>query len=420
MFSGNRNLIRHFFLFWIVLSFFYEGYSQLTISSNGSGGGDWSDTLSWSGYIIPGINDTAIVVSGDLITVDSSNTSVAGLTIEPSATVLQNNNRLSIYGNYLNNGQHTAYGNDRIYFRGLGSLIDGSGTINNTGLIRVYDGDKIFPASANLTFGPGEVRVWNDLTMHNFGDLDFTGLINGRNVGSTWINEAGSRVNVGNNIFYTGSLVANSAGNTVRYYRSTSDINITRTSDSTYHNLEITGSRLKRLTGPTTILGDLTISSRLTTQEWPLDLKGNYSNTSTITADSSYISFSGTGDQSISNAAGETFYGLRVNKTSGSLNLTGNLIVTDSLWMDAGVIECQSNELLLGTSTADSPALIYTDGRIFGKFKRWINNTGIDVLFPTGDASNYSPLVLTFTDLSPGSLSGEYIGSNHGTTGLPL
>ena len=157
MFSGSRNLIRHFFLFWIVLSFFHEGYSQIIISSNGSGGGDWSDTLSWSGYIIPGISDTAIIVSGDLITVDSSNTSVAGLTIEPSATVLQNNNRLSIYGNYLNNGQHTAYGTDRIYLHGVGSLIDGSGTVNNTGRIRVYDGDKVFPASANLTFGPGEV-----------------------------------------------------------------------------------------------------------------------------------------------------------------------------------------------------------------------------------------------------------------------
>ena len=154
--GGSRKLIRHIFLFWIILSLVHEGYSQATISSNGSGGGDWSDTLSWSGYIIRDINDTAIIVSGDLITVDSSNTFVAGLTIEPSATVLQNNNRLSIYGNYLNNGQHIAYGNDRIYFQGVGSLIDGSGTINNTGRIRVYDGDKVFPASASLTFGPGE------------------------------------------------------------------------------------------------------------------------------------------------------------------------------------------------------------------------------------------------------------------------
>ena len=92
--------------------------------------------------------------------------------------------------------------------------------------IRVYDGDKIFPASANLTFGPGEVRVWNNLTIYNYGDLDFTGVINGRNAGSTWINEAGSRVNVGYIIFSTGSLVANSSGNTVRYYRSTGDIYI--------------------------------------------------------------------------------------------------------------------------------------------------------------------------------------------------
>ncbi|MCD4710077.1 MAG: hypothetical protein K8R52_04470, partial [Bacteroidales bacterium] len=125
MLTGSRNLIRRIFLFCIILLLFQEGYSQVTVWSSGSGGGDWSDTLSWSGYIIPGIGDTAVIVSGDISTVDSSNASVAGLIIEPSALVLQNNNRLSIYGNYLNNGQHIAYGNDRIYFRGAGSLIDG-------------------------------------------------------------------------------------------------------------------------------------------------------------------------------------------------------------------------------------------------------------------------------------------------------
>ncbi|MCP4312008.1 MAG: hypothetical protein GY790_12150, partial [Bacteroidetes bacterium] len=283
-------------------------FSQLTIWSNASGGGDWSDTICWSGYVIPGITDTAIIVSGDIVTVDSSNASVAGLVIESSAQVLHNNNRLSIYGNYLNNGQHVAYGNDRIHFRGVGTLIDGTGTINNTGLIRVYDGDKIFPASASLSFGPGEVRVWSNLTMTNYGNLNFTGLINGQNGGSTWINEAGSRVDAGITIFSTGSLVVNSAGNTVHYYRTGADFNLTRTNDSSYYNLEISGNRLKRITGPTTILGDLSIQSRLTTQEWPIDLKGNYTNTSTITSDSSRISFTGTGDQSLSNAAGETFY----------------------------------------------------------------------------------------------------------------
>jgi hypothetical protein len=415
-----RNIRSRVFVFLCLLLIPAGLFSQVTIWSNASGGGDWSDTLSWAGYVIPGISDTAVIVSGDVITVDSSNTSVAGVVIEPSAQILQNNNNLSIYGDYLNHGQHIAYGNDRIYFRGAGTLIDGSGVVNNTGRLRILDGDKTFPASADLTFGPGEVRVGSNLTATNYGNLNFTGAINGWNAASTWINEAGSRVDVGTYIFSTGTLVANSTGNTVHYYRSGADFNLTRTSDSAYYHLEISGSNLKRLTGPTTILGDLTLQSRLTTQEWPLDLKGNYTNTSTITSDSSRITFSGNGDQTISNAAGENFYSLRVNKPSGSLILGSDLTVTDTLWMDAGDINCQSFTLQLGNSGAASPALVYSDGRILGKFKRWISDTGVDILLPSGIASVYRPVVLYFNDLSSGMLMAEFIASNPGTAGLPL
>ena len=117
----------------------------------------------------------------------------------------------------------------------MGTLIDGSGVVNNTGLIRILDGDKIFPVSANLTFGPGEVRVWNNLTMSNYGNLNFTGVINGRNAGSTWINEAGSRVDVGNIFFLHRIACGQQHGKHVHYYRTGADVNLTRTSDSSYY-----------------------------------------------------------------------------------------------------------------------------------------------------------------------------------------
>jgi len=72
----KRYLLRHIFLILGFLLSINPGYNQITIYSNGSGGGDWSDTLTWSGYIIPGISDTAVVVSGDTITVDSANADI--------------------------------------------------------------------------------------------------------------------------------------------------------------------------------------------------------------------------------------------------------------------------------------------------------------------------------------------------------
>ena len=39
---------------------------------------------------------------------------------------------------------------------------------------------------------------------------------------------------------------------------------------------------------------------------------------------------------------------------------------------------------------------------------------------PYGIASAYRPVILNFSDLSPGNLSAEFIGSNPGTSGLPL
>lgn len=42
------------------------------ISSNGTGGGNWSSTSSWSGGVVPGTGDTANLVSGDTITVDQN------------------------------------------------------------------------------------------------------------------------------------------------------------------------------------------------------------------------------------------------------------------------------------------------------------------------------------------------------------
>ena len=50
-----------------------------TINSNGTGGGNWSSTSTWSGGVLPGTGDVATIVGSDNVVIDS-NQSVGGIT----------------------------------------------------------------------------------------------------------------------------------------------------------------------------------------------------------------------------------------------------------------------------------------------------------------------------------------------------
>ena len=421
MSSGRRNLI-YLILFLLVSSqSFNIGFSQSTIFSNGSGGGDWSDPNTWAGMVVPAATDTAVIVTGDTILVSavSGEISVGGLTIQNGGLVWNSNRRINIYGNYLNDGVHRTDGGDLIYWRGINTLIDGTGNINNAGRIRVLSGDKIIPASATLTFGNGNFRIEGNLVVTNYGNVNFPGRITSANANSTWINEANASVEAGYDIVAGGILVASATNNTVRYSRPASQ-NIKPTSDGSYFHLELAGSISKNLIAPVTVLGNLTVTCPLNTNENDIVLLGSFTNTSLLNGDSSIISLTGTGNQTITNPAGEEFYSLTLNKTSGSLVLSDNLVVTDTLRMLGGNIQCGTSMLTLGTDAAGPDALIHTDGIIVGSFKRWIRDTGSDILMPAGTAGVYRPVILNFTNLTPGTLTAEFVGTNPGTNGLPL
>lgn len=79
-----------------------------TIASNGTGGGDWSSTLTWSGGVVPGSGDDVQIVAGDTVHADSgigagphfnailllAGTLVidAGVTLSQTPNALTNNN----------------------------------------------------------------------------------------------------------------------------------------------------------------------------------------------------------------------------------------------------------------------------------------------------------------------------------------
>ncbi|MBI2269612.1 MAG: T9SS type A sorting domain-containing protein [Bacteroidetes bacterium] len=147
---------------------------------------------------------------------------------------------------------------------------------------------------------------------------------------------------------------------------------------------------------------------------------GHWTNSGTFTPGTGTVTFNGSGTQNITKIGGETFYNLSINKSGGTLTLINDVTATNSLTQTAGNIDCGSNTLTLGTSIVSAGSMSYSTGTIIGKFKRWINATGTGISFPVG-TSGYNRLTLiTFTNLTSGSLTVQFTGTDPGNNGLPL
>ncbi|WP_293891144.1 hypothetical protein, partial [Flavobacterium sp.] len=140
------------------------------------------------------------------------------------------------------------------------------------------------------------------------------------------------------------------------------------------------------------------------------------------------VSFNSTTlDQSIiGTASAQTFNNLTITKSAKKLIVgVSTATVGGTLTMTSGNIDCGLNTFELGTSIASVGTLTYTAGNIIGNFRRWFNSIGAKQ-FPFGTlagvgtaAANRNALV-TFTNLTNGSLSGKFIASDPGDIGLSL
>ncbi len=98
-----------------------------------------------------------------------------------------------------------------------------------------------------------------------------------------------------------------------------------------------------------TVNGTLTITSgSLNSAGFGIDAKGDWVNNSTYTASSNTVTFSGTGTQTLSGSSSPTFYGLTINKSSGTLALSNAITVSNTLSMTAGTLDNSGSNISLG------------------------------------------------------------------------
>ncbi len=383
--------------------------------------GNWEDPATWD-LGVPDITDDVVITDDKIVQLPNSegNQIINNFTINLGGRFNNNNKRLTVTGNYINNGVHTGSIAAKTTLTGSGIIIDGVGTIHFGAFVFANTPQTILP-SANITKAFGWFQIESGDTVTNFGTL--TALrIAGADATSTWINASGSTLNIGDILLNTGTLTASATGNTVNYYKAGNQ-SIKTPSANTYYNLTLSGTDIKTLDDNIIIDGNLTISSAtFDVGIYNINIHGNWLNTGVFEKQTALVTFDGNTAQTITNSLGETFYDLTINKSAGNLILNGNITITDTLTMTTGNVNTDINVITLGTSTVNPGTLIYTSGTVIGKFERWINTAGFPYLFPIGTESNYRPALATFNSIlgGGGSIISEFISSAPGSNGLPL
>lgn len=411
-------MFRYFFALIPGALYLYSGllYAQVRTSVNS---GSYNSIATWDCSCIPATTNDIIISTGHVVSL-AANTTVNSVLIESGAQLNNNGRRLVINGNYTIDGLHSGNGDIRIM--SLNAAIDGKGTISTGGDFEIRNNGIFIRDTASIQYtGGGLFRILGANTFTNFGSFTSTRVINGNNANSVFYNAEGAELVAGNNLMVTGQLNASDSGNSVEYNENANQA-IKTPLGSTYYNLKLGGSGNKNLNANITVTNDVEIiSSNFRTNSNDVEIQGDYINTGgAITPANGTITFSGSNDQFVSAPSEETFFNLTLNKGSGKLHLNQDVVVSNNLNLQNGVLDAQLNKITLGTGTGNIGSLTRTSGFVTGNFSRWINGGTSVYLYPLGDNSSYLPAQITFTTIIPGLLKGNFNNVFPLNSGLPL
>lgn len=385
--------------------------------------GDWSSASTWDCNCIPATTDDAVILATHTVTLGASAT-INNLTINNNGTLSHgtSNRVMTITGNYILNGAEIG-GNAiaKTVLSGVSKNISGLGSNSVTGGIEITTGAKSIIAGSNLIFST-TVNIIGNIVVSNSGEVTISTDLAGSAAGSTWTNLANSTLNIGGILLATGTLNVSSSGNTVSYYSSSAQ-NIKNASASEYYNLTLSGAATKTLVSNIIILGNLVISSAtfdVSATNYSVSLAGNWENGGTFTEQAGTVTFNGSGNQEIINSLGETFYNYTLNKSAGTLTLSNDIVITNTLTFTAGTIDASTGQITLGVSAAAVGSLSYSSGLVIGNFRRWIDTSPTTWLFPVGVSGIYRPVLIDFNTAVTGCLSVSFESSSPGNAGLPL
>ena len=318
-----------------------------TITST-STGGNWANTSTWIGGIVPGISDNAIIAGPVTIT---AYTQVTNLTIN-SGQALTLNASFDIVGVLANNGSLAGSGDIGIHANG--TVITGSGSYSSwTGSLYFQGTNQTIDASVNMVLSSYSSIIFTTSNTHanmqitNLGSVTiFGGSLTDNNSGytCTWVNGANSTLQVSNTIAFlpnSGDILdASASGNTVSYLGTYNNYILKKPSSATYYNLYIRSSGSVRtgiLNFNLNLLGSLTLYGwgALNLQGHNINIGGNWINNQTLgtlTNTTGTINFNGTSAQNIEGTKSTRFTNMAITG-SGNVNIATNAAFTGTLTM---------------------------------------------------------------------------------------
>ncbi|MFA6456631.1 MAG: hypothetical protein WCW40_07410, partial [Bacteroidota bacterium] len=278
---------------------------------------------------------------------------------------------ISVGGNWTNSGTFNG-GTGTVTLNGSGSQSVSASTFNNF----------IVNKNSGTALLAGTISLNGDLTVSS-GSLDLASFNADRTAaGGTFSIASGTSLAIGGSANFPANYSAHSfnAGSTVSYNGSSTQT----ISSQTYGNLILVngGTNAKFLSGTTTVMGDLTISSGSTLDagSYSLTINGGVNNSGTFTPSTSSVQLSGT-SKTINGAT--TFHALSV---SGSYT-AANAVTVDSTLLVSGTLNCGSASLTLsgdvtntGTITSSGTVTISGTKSQAIAFNSGFNSSG-DVLF---------------------------------------
>jgi len=326
-----------------------------TITSNGTGGGAWTDGASWQGGVAPVSGDNVVIATSDVISVSSPITRNPGTTTTVNGTFRINNSGFASGGTWVYGASSTLQfattGNynvqsDHIYWPSSNSpanVIVGSGGItlgSNAQANRTVTGN--FTTSGPVTLSNSSVLTINGICQRNSGGSFANAPLYGANGtlryntntttarGPEWSSNTGA--GRPHNVIIAGNT-------TLDYPNGNNDNDLAIGGDLTIEsgNLYMDFGD-GAAAGQISVGGDVSIAGNVSLGDGSggdLYVGGDWTRTSgTLNNNGRSVYFNGSGTQTINNA--ETFANLRVDKSSGgNLVLTGNTTVTSTLTLTA-------------------------------------------------------------------------------------
>ena len=311
-------------------------------------------------------------------------------------------------------------GNDACEFRG-GLTHSGASFSSGTGTYSFITNSQTLGGSANIRFD-GAVTV-TGVTLNNVKTTAIAGILSGT---GTWNNNSGAVLNNENAVApAVTTFTVDANPNTVNYTGSGNQVIRT----TTYHHLIVSTSGNKSFGGTMTVNGNMNIENSAVLQNSgsnDINLAGNWTDNNTADGfmeGTGEVFFNGTTEQTITKAGAggaEGFYDITLNNSNGLYLASGDLNLTHQFSFAAGNITFANNSYKVYLSAVIPASLIYTSGRITGKFERGINTTGT-YLFPIGTTINYNPANLVINAATvTGSVLAEFISGSPGNSGLPI